>query len=87
MVTMAPFPVDVDALMAAALGNATAINTDDKCTITELYMSNICAHKVPPSTAEARGDEAAGSPAMSIAQAGSKKGNLSSSENERSLDE
>ena len=47
-------------------------------------MSNICAHKVPPSTAEARGDMAAGSPATSVAQACSKRSTISSSKDETS---
>ena len=37
----------MDALMAA-LGDATAMSTEDTCAIAELYMSNECAHKVPP---------------------------------------
>ena len=55
------------------LGNATVMSAEDTCAIMELYMSNECTHKVPPSTAEAGGDKAAGSPAMSIAQASSKR--------------
>ena len=47
-------------------------------------MSDECTRKVPPSSAEAGGDEAAGSPAMTVAQACSKKGTLSSSEDETS---
>ena len=68
----------------ATLGNATAMSTDDTCTITELYMSNVCAHKVPPSMATAGGDEATGSPGTSIVQDCSKKGTLSSSKDETS---
>ena len=74
-----------DALMAA-LGNVTAMSTDNTCTITELYMSGVCAQKVPPSMAKARGDEATGSPATSVVQACSKKGTISSSEDETSND-
>ena len=52
--------------------------------IAELYMSDVCTHKVPPSRAEARWDEATDSPATSVAPACSKKGTLSSSEDEMS---
>ena len=55
-----------DALMAT-LGDAMAMCMEDTCTLVDLYMSNNCAHEVPPSTAEAGGDEAAGKPATSIA--------------------
>ena len=54
------------------------------CVIAELYMSDECTHKVPPSTAKAGGNKAAGSPATTLAQACSKKGTLSSSEDETS---
>ena len=68
--------------LIAALGDATAMSMEDTCAITDLYMSNKCTHKVPPSMAKAGGDKAAGSPVMSVAQACSKKGTLSSSEDE-----
>ena len=68
----------------AALGDATAMSAENTCNIVDLYTSDKCTREVPPSTAEAGGDEATGSPAMSIAQACSKKGTLSSSEDETS---
>ena len=73
----------MDALMAA-LGNATAMCAEDTCALADLYTSDECAHEVPPSTAKAGGDEAAGTRATSVAQACSKKGTLSSSEDETS---
>ena len=74
-----------DTLMAA-LGDATMLSTEDTCAILDLYMGDGNIHKVPPSMAEARGDKAAGSQAMSVAQACSKKGSLSSLEDETSQD-
>ena len=74
-----------NALMAA-LGNATAMIAEDTCAIADLYMSDDCTHRVPPSTAEAGGDEAAGLPVTTVAQDCSKKGTLSSSEDETSND-
>ena len=67
----------VDALMVA-LGNATAMSAENTCDIVDLYMSDEDTHEVPLSMAKAGGDEAAGSPATSVAQACSKKGTLSS---------
>ena len=75
----------VDALMAT-LGNATVMSTEDTCNIVDLYTIDGCSCKVPPSTAEAGGDEATGTPATSVALACSKKGTLSSSEDETSND-
>ncbi len=72
-----------DALIVS-LGNVTTMSMEDTCTIAELYMTNQCGHKVSPSMADAGGDKAAGSPATSVAQACSKRGTLSSSEDERS---
>lgn len=46
-----------------------------------------CQQKDPPLVTGARGDEATDSPALSIASAYSKKGTLSSLEDEPSLDE
>ena len=71
----------IDTLMAA-LGDANAMSAEDTCNIIDLYTSDGCTGKVPPSMSKAGGDEAADSPAMSKAQACSKKGTLSSSEDE-----
>ena len=57
----------------AALGVATAMCAEDTCALVDLYTSDECAHEVPPTMAEAKGDEAAGTPAMSVAQACSKR--------------
>ena len=72
-----------DALMAD-LGNTTAMSADDTWAILDLYMSDGHTCKILPSTAEAIGNETAGSLAKSVAQACSKKGSLSSLENETS---
>ena len=75
----------MDAL-ADALGDATVMSTENTCDIADLYTSNECTHRVPPSTTKAGGDKAAGSQAASIEQDSSKKGTLSSSEDETSND-
>ena len=69
----------VNALMAA-LGDAIMLSMENACAILDLYAGANSIHKFPPSMAKARGDKAAGSPALSIALACSKKGSLSSLE-------
>lgn len=72
--------VDVfaDALMAAALSYAKVLSEEDTSTLLDLYTCTGCAQKVPSLMTDARGDEAAGSPVMSIVLVYSKKGTLSS---------
>ena len=70
-----------DALIAT-LGDATAMSAEDTGAIADLYTDNRSTSKVLPSTTKTRGDEAAGSPATSIAQACSKKDSISSLEDE-----
>ena len=64
----------------ATLGDASVLSIEDTCAILDLYTDRSNACKVPPSTDEARGDEAAGSPVMHTASSYSKKGTLSSAE-------
>ena len=70
----------------ATLGDASVLSMEDTCAILDLYTDRSNACKVPPSTAEAGWDEATGLPAMGIAQTCSKKGSLSSLEEDMSND-
>ena len=72
-----------DAFMTA-LGDATTLSMADTFTILYLYRGARSICKVPPSMTEAGGDKATGSPALSVAQACSKRGSHSSSEDETS---
>ncbi len=62
----------------------TTLSTEDICTILDLYVDSYIVRKVPPLTAKVGGDNVMGSPALSIVLACSKKGSLSSLEDEMS---